>query len=316
MSDQISPGALAVAFSQKLQTQFPTSYWPKYLFHYAAIENAVSILKEGAIYSRKHAKEKDLLAIDSAGPAIIDKTDEQYFGYARLYFRPKTPPLFRVEGFIQDSEGVPHCPVPIYFLFKWNRIFDIPGVLFSDGNLASNHSTCYADVVHLESLDFTQIYHNSPILGNDEFKRSIVRSRCAEIIVPDHISLAKNLSCIVCRSKAERETLLNLMPNAQRAQYSAKTTVEPMCFHRRRQYVESVTLTADSVRFGFSIPPARVKFRYHFVFSYGGRKRTFDYDDPPGTFTWSRAPGRYGVKLLLDSQLAYKGAYYPVDEPF
>lgn len=42
------------------------SWWPKFVFHYTALSNAVSILKTGMLYSRSEALRKGLLSTDGA----------------------------------------------------------------------------------------------------------------------------------------------------------------------------------------------------------------------------------------------------------
>jgi hypothetical protein len=318
MSEVESSGAIAARFSQKLATQYPQStFWPRFLFHYADIYNAISIVSENAIFSRNQAKIRGLQQIDSAESKILSNTDSRFLDFARLYFRPRTPPLYRIEGFRPQLEGKPHCPVPIYFLFEWRSVFGLSGVEFSDRNLASPQSKTYSDPNDLGSLNFDRIYHTGPMPNNNlALKDAIRKSRCAEVIVPDKLPLQNNLSYIICRSVAERETLLSMMSTEQRAQHLKQTIVTPACFHRHRHFVESVALTPDAVRFSYAMPQRLQSHRYNYYFEYSGRKYPRRSEKPISDFTFETIPGEYIVRLLIDDHIAYSGAFYPVSEPF
>ena len=316
MNGQKSASVFAADFSKKRQDRHPNSYWPRFLFHYADIENALSILSEGAIYSRNLAQEKGVQRIDSAGQDVIGNTDAEFFDYARLYFRPKTPPLWHVEGFVPNGGDESHCPLPIYFLFKWGNIFGLEGVRFSDGNLARSQHTVFDNVEDLNSINFGLIFHDTYLPGDDPvLKDNIIKARCAEVIVPSQIPIENNLFRIVCRSVAERETFLNSLNPVQMRTYSGRTVVRPECFHRRRQYVKAVTLGPSNVRFWYSFPTCQLPFRYHYELGCSGHESNHEASEPVAGFRWEREPGQYAVVLKIDDHLAYKGVYYPVASP-
>jgi hypothetical protein len=311
MSSSSAAARFAAKFSKGLEARFPGSYWPKFLFHYADIQNAVSILSEDAVYSRDLAREMGLHSIDSADPEIIGRTVPQYLGFARLYFRPKTPPLYRVEGFLPSGGTAKHCPVPVYFLFRWDKIFGLEGVLFSDRNLASAHHNVFHDVTDLETVNFGLIYHDS-FLPNDDpiLKDNIIKARCAEVIVPRSIPVAENLACIVCRSGAERETLLNLLSDSQRNTLAPITAVDASCFHCHQHYIQSVRLTSDSMGFSYSSVPTSNTFSYEFSLTSGDGERFWD---SPRTEPGYRLPadfGDYTIRVSIDGHIAYLGKHY------
>ena len=72
--------------------------WPDFLFHFTAIENVVSILKHGLL-SRAEARRQGIDFASSASSKIIGQTDATLTDYVRLYFRPRTPTTYRMEGF-------------------------------------------------------------------------------------------------------------------------------------------------------------------------------------------------------------------------
>jgi hypothetical protein len=203
---------LVVEFIDKLSARYPALWWPKYLFHFSDILNIEKILKDGVLFSRNKAISTRLLQIDSASKAVIPNTQSEIYDYVRLYFRPLTPTLFWVEGFCIggtcSNEHKAHCPVPVYLVFDSVKVLSIPGIEFSDGNLGSRWSNRYSDLAHIKEMPFDLIYHNTGIQDENK-KREIVHHRCAEVILQDQIAIDDFLIAVVCRSYAERETLLN-----------------------------------------------------------------------------------------------------------
>ena len=159
-------------------------WWPDYVFHFTDIQNAVSILKTGALFSRVEAQNWGLMDTDNASQEILGSTDDEYKDYVRLYFRPKTPTQFRNEGFrpIDQRWRGAHCPVPIYFLFDSRSVLSRTDSLFTAGNLAAN-PMLYSDLPGLEQIPFEYVYHDSSI--PDDLTSQVVlpqtcRSCCAE----------------------------------------------------------------------------------------------------------------------------------------
>ena len=117
-------------FVNSLRRKYSQLWWPKYLFHYTDIENVGSILKNRCLYSRQKALQQQLLNVDCAGQEVLNYTNRDVMEYVRLYFRPKTPPLWHKEGFRpfdRSGEEFPeaHCPVPVYFLFDSKTILSL-----------------------------------------------------------------------------------------------------------------------------------------------------------------------------------------------
>ena len=185
-------------------------WWPNYVFHFTDIRNAVSVLKEGALLSRTQAQMRTLMATDNASRDIIGSTDEMWKDCVRLYFRPRTPTQYRNEGIRPRDElySDAHCPVPIYFLFDSRRILSRPDCQFTDGNLASTPNI-FSSPVDLDQIPFEHVYRDSPLV--DAEKRMVTFHRHAEVIVPKQLNL-NALRFIVCRTQAEYETLLHLLP--------------------------------------------------------------------------------------------------------
>ena len=225
-------------------------WWPDYVFHCTDIENAVSILKNGALFSRVGAQKLGLMRSDNASQEILGGTDVEWKDYVRLYFRPRTPTQANNEGFRPQAHqwhGA-HCPMPICFLFDSRSVLSRIDSQFADGNLASRHAKVYSSSSDLAQLPFQRIYHDKAEWNN----RQIVFNQNAEVIIPKQMGL-EALRYIVCRSQAEYETLLNLLPENVAKRWKNRTGVgnRMNLFFKRWTHVESADLNSSNVHFHF-----------------------------------------------------------------
>ena len=230
------------------------SWWPDFLFHYTALENTISILNSGALYSREKAISRDLLSTDSASASVLVNTSETYKGHARLYFRPKTPTQYSNEG-IRPRDTIvygAHCAVPVFLLFDSRDVLTRESTQFSNGTLAGfSPRRVGSTASFFEKLPFNKIYHNSWL--QDDEKQEIIASRHAEVIVPGQLDLGP-LRFIWCRSEAEKETLVSLLSETQRNEWANKVFHGKKydLFFSRWSYVDRVTLDETSARFSFN----------------------------------------------------------------
>jgi len=181
-----------------------------FLYHQSNIDNAISIIKEGKLLSRAAAVQRHLLKTDSASPSVISKTNDRWKHYARLYFRPHNPTFYHVEGFRHAHEYThgSKCPLPVMFLFNIEKVLCHESAQFSSGNLARSGVAIRSSFKDFEQLPFAKIYHEGPILTDSD---QIIFHRNAEVIFPGALPLTGFLEQIVCRSAAERDTLLFLL---------------------------------------------------------------------------------------------------------
>lgn len=231
--------------------------WPLFLFHYTDLSNAIKVLQTGALLSRQQAISAGLLQLSSASPKVLDHTDQRFLDCVRLYFRPKTPTQYRHEGFKDlvslSKSDFPdaHCPVPVFFLFSSAQVLSAHGVCFSDGNLSVRSPKIFSSAPELRDLPWEKIYHNKWM--KDEEKQDIKYHRCAEVIIPKRLEL-ENLKYIICRSRAEKDTLLNLLSHALRNQYAPIITATQgiNCFFRKWTFIRDVATSDSQFAIGFS----------------------------------------------------------------
>jgi hypothetical protein len=303
------------------------SWWPQYLFHFADLSNVASILTSGELLSRGSVQAETPDFSDSASPDIIDQTDQRWKDYVRFYFRPKTPTLYRNEGFRpvgrRPLSGA-HCPSPVYLLFDFEEVICRADSLFSYGSLARGGVEVYASGEQFEQLPFDLVYHDSRF--SKEERDDIIFRRHAEVIVPDRIGL-ESLRGVMCRSAAEFETLRALLPadiwSHWRNHIGART--DYALFNREWVYVDHVALSPTRATFHFN--PARN------LMDAGPFDLQLEVEDSSGkSFVWAQRdaeiktalvidltvlgqPDAYQVYLTLDQHVAYAGRYSRDNNP-
>jgi hypothetical protein len=305
-------------------------WWPRFLFHYTDIRNAIEILKRGVLYSRQYLEQTGQLAVSSGSSAVLSHTETSIKECVRFYFRPKTPTQYWAEGMYSQTELAQskfpdaHCPVPIFFLFDAAGILSRQDCWFSDGSLASSihQPGIYSTAADLEQLPWKKIYHNQWIDRSSHEESDIVLRRHAEAIVFHQLGL-NDLRYIYCRSEAERETLLYLLPESVRRRYQNKivATTRSDLFFRRQTYIESVRLSSTSAILQFS-PETKSPGLFHLRIEIlnGDVLRVVeqqDFDLRKG-FSWKLPlpEEEYAISIFLDRNLAYSNAFADFNIPF
>ena len=300
-------------------------WWPNFVFHFTDIRNAVSILKEGSLLSRNEVERRNLMHVDNASADIIERTDDNWKDFVRLYFRPRTPTQYRNEGMrLQNKRQLnAHCPVPIYFLFDAITVLSEANTRFTDGNLAANPNI-FAHVNDLNKIPFRQVYHDSyfdPIEASQ-----IVFHRNAEILVPRRMNL-NALNHIVCRSQAEYEMLIHLLPAGLLHKWSKRIILGNRLnlFFKRWVYIDSVELEESRMLFHFKSEPEHPgPFHAKAFVTDMVSSRTFSWEDE--TFVANRILSLrlnnigplsdYSIRLSLDDNIAYANRYQEESLPW
>lgn len=303
-------------------------WWPDHLFHFTDILNAVKILSDGMLLSRSNLKEKEELITDIASKKVIGYTSSKWKDYVRLYFRPRTPTQYRSEGFrpLNQRELESHCPVPIFFILDAKNILANQKTLFSEGNLAADAQVGGTSNFFL-SLPFEKIYHDHSLWGLSEgAKRNITFHKNAEVIVPESLDLS-SLKFIWCRSQAEFETLIYLLPSKIHQKWVKKIGVgnKSLLFYAYWSFIVKADLNTSTVSFTFN--PSRTPGPFHAELDieevetkivYSWEEKDF-YTEDTLSFDLSSMtqPEHYVVKFRLDGRLAYQNSFLAETElPF
>ena len=144
------------------------SPWKECVFHFANIDNAVKIIKEGKIKSRKTANQ-----LSNSSGKLTYKTRKNPEKFARFYFRTDTPTQYYNEGLFEPNNnekyrelGYPKCPIMIYFkislqelIFK-NRSY--LNTFLSNGNMQRSR-TKYGRIEDM----INNFFYNELFYGNE-----------------------------------------------------------------------------------------------------------------------------------------------------
>ena len=299
--------------------------WPKYLFHHASLSNAASILNAGALLSRHDAA--NLVHDDVAPAEVIARRDDAH-EFARLYFRPRTPTQYQVEGirkadecYLGDSSN--HVPMLYMFLFSAESVLTLDGTQFSSGNMQSPQTRFDGTEIFFDSIPFGKVFHEGSF---DQSERdAILKARCAEVLAKSPLLLTEHLKFVLCRSEAERHTLLDFHPQADAAlKARIRTFTEVGIFQSQYTYIKGVDLVANSCLIQFA--PRRDGQSIEcdlFVRDSGGhvirhlpqklidssKRLRVNFNNPLGM-------GTFRIEIHLEGHLAYRNTHLLDDLPF
>lgn len=181
--------------------------WPKNLFRHEPIQNAMSILRSGALVSRNDAAGRGILNNDIAPEEIIQSRDAAHAS-VRLYFRPRTPTQFHIEGIRKPADYYMgrHAGFLVMLVFDSKAVLTMNNTMFSSCNMQSPYSQVLDGDLGFDALDFEGIYHDQSYPSDDE-----KRKRCAEVLANSPMSLDETLKFIVVRTDADVATLKFLL---------------------------------------------------------------------------------------------------------
>ena len=291
------------------------SRWTKYVFHYTDIRNAVEILKNEKLLCRAELERTGKMLVDNASRTIISTTETDVKNYVRLYFRPKTPTQFNNEGIrsVNEQSLESHCPVPIFFLFDSKTILTKSDCQFAEGNLAKLGIQGFRSTAdELASFDFRKIYHQG--VFNRTERNAIILHRNAEIVVPDKLDLSA-LKLIVCRSPAEKETLLYLLPKNVISKWGSKILVDTKAdfYNRNWAFVQTAQLNSKIAVFDFSPDTVATQPFVLTAIRRGYEEKILKQNTYRANkqliLEFPRDIWKYEIELRLDDNLAFIGSY-------
>jgi len=222
-------------------------HWPSRLFHHAPLETALAIIKDGCLRARNDPQRQQVRDVAAGG--VIDNRQEAH-GRVRLYFRPRNPTQFHIEGIRKDGDCQygpdAHAPVLVMFVLDAKRVLTRPDVLFSDRNMQKNAAQTGNDEAFFSSIPFSSVFHEGGVAGD----YSIIDRRCAEVLPTSPLPLADVLSSIWFRSEPERDTFLHrLGAEARQWQPLCSVSEELKVFDKRFSFVADIDLSQEGVSF-------------------------------------------------------------------
>jgi len=191
-------------------------HWGRFLYHHTTVRNAISMFRSGRLLSRNACDEAGIDRDESANIGIIDQSPWAH-DYARLYFRPKTPTHFHVEGIRPPESRHPsgaHCGSMVMLLFDAVEVLSLEGTVFTAEGFARKVPT-YSSAAEYRALPHEDIFSAGYLPSDPAEKDRVKKARSAEVLVPNGIRMdVPYLRAVICRSGAERETLVQGLSQA------------------------------------------------------------------------------------------------------
>ena len=254
-----------ILMRQKDRMRKDLEWWPNFFYHFTDVHNAVNILKSGWIFSRDKAADEGVMVNNNASRAVIDVTTSQSKGYGRLYFRPLTPTQYHNEGYkplkVRNPEINASCPVPVFLCLSSVATLNYPGTKFAEKGLAGNRGIIQEGVEKFSLLNFEKIYHEG---GYDPVNDGDIKEyRHSEVIHEGGFPVEPLLKCILCRTDAEKETLLYLIKNYSLRMYNSyknRIFYRPKlkCFNYNGIFLKNVQVCENKLKLEFNDPEQRV----------------------------------------------------------
>ncbi len=288
-------------------------HWPTRLFHHSPLENAIAILRDGHLRARND--NCNALPADIAAPGVIDNRVDAH-NRVRLYFRPKTPTQWHVEGVRKLGEcqygDQAHAPILYMFALDALQVLTLDDVWFSNKNMQLDGVQWGPSESFFDAIPFDKVYSEGGTGGD----RSITDARCAEVLPATPLVLKDCLREIFCRSDPERDTLLYSLEDAgekwaERCLVSDNLKV----FQKDYAFVQMAMLKQDG--FVFRLSPRRDYREIHVrlnvrkedtgatVLQYEGSIR----NKPEQASNWiirgDLEPGSYLCRVFLERHLAF-----------
>ncbi|MCL5994572.1 MAG: DarT ssDNA thymidine ADP-ribosyltransferase family protein, partial [Chloroflexi bacterium] len=224
----------------------------------------------------------------------------------------------------QPKLVAPVClSVPVYFCFDAFKVLSQDDTLFSNGNIGSHRVTISQERDFFRSIPFQWVFHNGYF--RPEERDEIIFRRNAEVLIPRRQVLPPALKFIACRSAAERQTLLHLLPARIRLKWERLISIDTQGLYERKwTYVEEVVTVSESPRVVMRFNPGTTTpGPFHLRFEYqehdGSKPRSLERDINalPTRMEIDMVKAESGVATLwLDDSLAFQDTLYFGDIPF
>ncbi|OJJ11658.1 hypothetical protein BKI51_07995 [Alphaproteobacteria bacterium AO1-B] len=296
-------------------------HWPSRLFHHCPLDTAVAIINDGHLRARDDPQR--LILQDVAAGGVIDNRQEAH-GRVRLYFRPRNPTQFHIEGIRKDADcnyGTnAHAPVLVMFVLDAKRVLTRADILFSDQNMQNLNAATGNDEAFFANIPFLSVFHEGGIAGD----HSIIAHRCAEVLPATPLPIADVLSSILFRSEPERDTFLyKLGEAAPRWQPFCYVSEELKVFDKRFAFVADIDLSREGVSFRLNhrhdlqnISIVIQGYNEQNQICVDFRNEDFQTHNQAGGRWIHRValePSNYLVKVQIDNHLAYE-AFIRLDD--
>ena len=173
------------------------------LYYMFPIENLPSILTLGIlshnhVSALSHQSFSDW-AVQRRRSSLIPFRGKSLHDYVPLYFGSHTPMQYH---FTQSTRRVIEQDDLIFIELDALKVFELPDVIYTDGNAASSGTVAYLMPAYLRKLDWHLIYHVRRCYSK-EYKRR----KSAEVLVPNSVPTECFLRMVVFNESSRRRVM-------------------------------------------------------------------------------------------------------------
>lgn len=289
------------------------------------MENAIAILKDGYLRSRNDAANQR--PRDVAAPGVIDARAHAH-DRVRIYFRPKTPTQWHIEGIRKPGEckygDATHAGMSVMFALDAKLVLMRHNTKFSNQNMQLTATIPGDTEQYFSAIDFSKVYSEGGTGGD----HNITDIRAAEVLPESPLPLNQCLKSIFLRSDPERETLLNAL-GGEREKWAPFCQVSDALkvFQKDYTFVQELRMTPKGIVFRLNPRRDRQKIKVEIrVFDNKGTKiDSFfnnDHDPSPSppfaNWIWERSwnDGLYLIEVDLEDTLAFRSSVQLGDSLF
>ena len=208
--------------------------------------------------------DQGIMLNDNASRAVMEATNFENTYYGRLYFRPLTPTQYHNEGYkpisARKSDINASCPVPVFFCLSSVATLNYQGTQFAEKGIAGHRFDFKTGENAFANLNFSKIYHEG--WYDTATDSDMKKYRHSEIIRQGGFPLEPLLKCILCRTQAEKETILYLLKSYSIRTYNSykdRILYKPKlkCFWNNGIFIKRVYLAGDMLQVEFNEPELR-----------------------------------------------------------
>jgi len=203
----------------------------------------------------------------------------------------------------------------------FDKIIDFLDNLAKESWLGSARSRWVKYVFHYTDIrNAVEILKGEKLLCRTELERT--GKMLAEVVIPNELDLSA-LKFIVCRSPAEKESLLYLLPTSVISKWGSKILVDTKSdfYNRNWAFIQTVQLNSKNATFDFSPDAIATEPFVLTAIRRGYEEKILRQENFRANktfmFEFPRDIWKYEIELRLDNNLAFIGSYDGSDDiPF
>ncbi len=230
-------------------------------------------------------------------------------------YRKHWPSLLFHHAPLENAVAI-HAPILVMFALDARSILSLPLVRFSDINMQVDAANDGDNDEFFATIDFEKVYHEGPWIDP-----SIKDHRGAEVLCPSPLAINDHLRWIICRSEAERQTLIwHTGPAIRPYRDRIRTSDDLRVFEKTFAFADRVSASNEGVIFRLNPRKDGQRLKVQVLVTNQQDQARLDvtypelaaFSDTGASWIARRrlADGFYPVSVFIDDHLAYRNDHY------